>query len=201
MHALAFVLLSVIGQDANTTLPDRVDPQTRIAQLEQENADLRAQLRAMGPTEADYLPSFTWPGYDGPEPFKALANHMRNGEAIHSPTNVDGWSPFKLAFTHDQEHFSEYAREGRPLPNVRDPRLAEWLKTLPKVVKKKVTMRAWRSGCPACERMKPILARLEREGCEVEIVYVRGGPVPTICVGDICHIGFIPYEQLKAMLK
>lgn len=214
MQAVLFLALTVLAQDANTTLPDRVVIlEARVAQLEQENADLRAQLKPkkklpspQQPTEADYLPTFTWPGHDGPEPFKSLASHLRVGEAVHDARDVTGWSPYKLAFTHDQDHFEEYMAEGKPLPVARDPRLAAWLKTVKKAPVRKIVMETWRSGCSWCEKwLREDKPKAERDGFTIEVVYVTTGSVPRfrICDGDRCsqYTGYIQFERLKAMVR
>lgn len=183
-------------------------------------AELQARIATLEQLVSPYTPSWTWPGYDTPQAFDRLREHM-NGDVIHPVRDVSRWSRAELAFHHDREHVEELLAKGQGLPLLKDQRLRDWVraKSPARAIKnlgrsvKRIVLTVWPQNyerrCPGCDKAKAeTVPAAQADGVSVEIRETLTGTVPRIeveyCDNDRCwtktFIGFVSYSSIKAAM-
>ena len=210
--ALAFILIcrAVVAQEIEVL---NLGQAIGVA-AERDYEALKARLTVLERLVPAYLPTYTWPGSNGPEPFESLRKHMA-GENIHPERFVSKWSPAELAFVHDCDHIQELLDQGKGLPMLKDQRLRDWVRAksparaLPRKLGwaiKRIVMHT-QSNCPPCEQWKQTeLPKAQADGVVVEFAGPDGRPTPAfdveLCSDDQCRmvrVGNMRYETMKKL--
>ncbi len=118
---LALLANTLAAQDPNSTLNlGQAIGQGAVKSV----SDLEARIAVLEQLVPAYIPTDTWPGHDGPEPFEALRKHFSDEKHTR---DVAKWTRGTGFHTRLRPH-QRTTTANKGLPVLKDQRLRDWVR-------------------------------------------------------------------------